>query len=149
MADKKTKKDLFTEVKAVLAASNVANKEELMKFIDHELELLDKKAGNTSKKKEDSQNEIFVAILDAMEKFETPVSVYQLLKESPELESYTEGKEVKEMTLQKLTSMVTKLVKSGDIIRTEEKKKAYFSLPKSQAVDTMTDGEENEVSEVE
>ena len=45
MTNKKTKKDLFLEVREV-----VTGNEELVAFVDHELELLNKKAGTKSTK---------------------------------------------------------------------------------------------------
>ena len=61
MANKKTKKDLFLEVREV-----VAGNEELVAFIDHELELLNKKTSTKSTKVNEEQVALMEKIVNAL-----------------------------------------------------------------------------------
>ena len=92
----------------------------LMEFIDHELELLSKK--NSADKKPTAQqtaNEgIKTAIVEGME----PNRLYtitEIIKEIPECA---------DMTNQRVSALVRQLVDAGKVKRTEDKRKAYFSL---------------------
>ena len=68
-----------------------------------------------------------------------PVTITEMMTDA-RLASYEEegkdGSVTVAMTNQKLSSMVKKLVDAGEVIRTEEKKKAYFSLPKAEGEPT-------------
>ena len=61
MTNKKTKRDLFLEVREV-----VAGNEELVAFVDHELELLDKKTSTKSTKVNEEQVALMEKIVNAL-----------------------------------------------------------------------------------
>ena len=91
-----------------------------VKFIDHELELLNKK--NSAEKKPTAQqtaNEgIKTAIIEGME----PNRLYtigELIKEIPECAEFSTSK---------VSALVRQLKEAGLVKRTEDKRKAYFSL---------------------
>lgn len=117
---KMTKKEKFAIVRSIVETSNHANAEMLIEFIDHEVELLTRK--NTSEKKPTAkqvansvvQNEI----LNCME-FGKLYTVGELMKTVPALDGVSN---------QYATSQVRALVNAGSLVRTEEKRKAYFSL---------------------
>lgn len=133
---KMTKKDWFEVLKGIMEKSDYADKAGAIAFIDHEVELLDKKSG---KSKETKTKKAHGAILDAIKAVladqTKPVTITEMMTDE-RLASYEEegkdGAVTVAMTNQKLSSMVKKLVDAGEVIRTEEKKKAYFSLPKAE-----------------
>ena len=112
---KMTKVDYFKQIKA-----NYALTEDEVKFIDHEIELLAKK--NSAEKKPTAQqiaNEgIKTAIVDNME----PNRLYtigELTKEIPGCGEFSTSK---------MSALLRQLVEGGKVKRTEDKRKAYFSL---------------------
>lgn len=132
-----TKKDMFNLLDALVLASGHEEKAALHNFILHEIELLNKKTSKAKEAKEKGVNEdIAVLALDILKDFGEPVTVTEMMTDS-RLKDFTYevkvkgGTETKVLTNQKLSSIVSKLEKEGMIIRTEEKKKAYFSIPKT------------------
>ena len=124
---KMTKKEMFTEILAL-----VKDNKEMTEFIEHEIKLLDKKKANGSKKAQANKdanlklaNELFVALKE----LDKPVTISEFQKES------TSG--VATLSNQKISSLLRTLIADGLVVRTEEKKKAYFS-----AVDTDEEVEE-------
>ena len=121
---KMTKKEMLTEILAL-----VKDNKEMTEFIEHEIELLDKKKANGSKKAQANKdanlklaNELFVALKE----LDKPVTISEFQKES------TSGVAI--LSNQKISSLLRTLIADGLVVRTEEKKKAYFSV-----VDTDTD----------
>lgn len=111
-----TKREKFEMIKAI---PEVAANEMLVEFIDHELELLAKK--NASDKKPTAQqtaNEgIKEAILNAME----PNRLYTVTEIQKEVD------ECAELSNQRVSALMRQLKDDGKVVRTEEKRKAYFS----------------------
>lgn len=109
----KTKREYFTELKGI-----VANDSELVAFIDHELELLDKK--NSAPKNPTAkqvENEKFKdIILDGMG--DKAMTVSEIQKDV--LGAY-------ELSNQRVSAIVKQLVEDNSLVRTVEKRKAYFS----------------------
>lgn len=114
--NKLTKKDKFALLKKIPA---VAENSVLVEFIDHEIELLEKK--NSAEKKPTAQqtaNEaIKTAIVNGMEKGRK-YTITDLIKSIPECA---------DLTNQRVSSLVRQLVPTS-IKRVEEKRKAYFVL---------------------
>lgn len=118
MADVKkvTKRDNFN---ALLDIEAVKADEALVAFIEHEIELLDKK--NSADKKPTATQvankgikETIVASMEAGKKY----TVTELLKAL--------GNE--ELTNQKVSSLLRQLIGEGAVVKTEDKRKSYFSL---------------------
>ena len=116
--NKITKAQKFAMLKEIPA---VAENALLMEFIDHELELLAKK--NASDKKptaaqvaNEGTKDIILAVLTASGK---PMTVTDMMKSNAELG---------ELSNQRITTLVTQLVKAEVVLRTVEKGKAYFSI---------------------
>ena len=114
---KLTKKDKFT---ALLNLAEVKANPSLVEFITHEIELLDKK--NSAEKKPTAQqtanDSIKVAILDNMEEGKK-YTITDLIKTVPECA---------DLTNQRVSALVRQLVDDKVVVRTEDKRKAYFSL---------------------
>lgn len=116
MTKKMTKKDYFNMLKAI---PEVAQNEILMNFIDHEIELLEKK--NSSEKKPTAQqkaNEGFKAkIVEVLKAHKDPMTITEIQKADAELG---------EMSNQRVSALVRQLKDEGLVERIEDKKKAYF-----------------------
>ena len=114
---KPTKRDHFA---TLLALAEVQAKPELVEFITHEVELLEKK--NASDKKPTAQqtanDAIKVAIVGGMVKG-TRYTITDLIKTSPECA---------DLTNQRVSALIRQLSDEGKVVRTEDKRKAYFSL---------------------
>ena len=137
-----TKKDNFATVIAIVEASKAENKADLLAFLNHEVELLDKKSGKGKATPTQAANAVTLNVIkEVLGGLDKPVTITELLTDA-RLQSYTEttkdGDKVLAMTNQKLSSLVKKLVDAGEVVRTEDKKKAYFSL----AVADTTESEE-------
>lgn len=101
----------------------VANNPMLAEFIAHEQELLAKK--NTAEKKPTAQQEanatIKAGVLAEMEANPNQLfTVSELLKKVPNLPDT--------MTNQRMSALVRQMVDAGQVKRTEDKRKAFFSL---------------------
>ena len=92
----------------------------LSEFIAHEVELLNKK--NSAEKKPTAQQtanaDISAAILVGME-HNRLYTVTEIIKEIPACS---------ELTNQRVSALLRQLVEAGKVKRTEDKRKAYFSL---------------------
>ena len=110
-----TKRDYFT---AILSKYPLTADEQA--FIEHELELLAKK--NASDKKPTAQQVANEGIKAAIVAGMTPNRLYtitELQKEIPECA---------EMSNQKVSALVRQLKDAGLVVKTEDKRKSYFSL---------------------
>ena len=116
-SQKLTKAQKYAMLKAIPA---VAENSVLVEFIEHEMELLAKK--NSAEKKPTAQqtaNEgIKSAIVEGMEKGKK-YTITELIKSVPACA---------DLTNQRVSNLVRQLVTEGKVVRTEEKRKAYFSL---------------------
>ena len=125
MAEKKiTKKDNFMEIRALIVKAEMledSKKEQYLAFIDHELELLDKKASSkSSSKNTKEQEELMTKIVNALQEIGEPVTISDLQKQNKEMSEYSN---------QKLSAMLKKLVDNEKtVIKTIDKKKSFFSL---------------------
>ena len=116
MANKMTKKDYFVELREFIEDSYMENKLDMLAFIDHEIELLDKKHTSTKPSKKSEENsKIHDVIVNALQIAGTPLTITELQKNVPELAEYT---------CQKLSAIMNhSTVITKEII----KKKSYFS----------------------
>ena len=114
MAKKMTKVEMFKALKENYALSNAE-----IEFIDHEIELLEKKNGNRKPTKAQEENEgIKSAILEGMVEGKA-YTITDLIKTIPELA---------DLTNQRVSALVRQLKENGAVLRKEEKGKAYFTL---------------------
>ena len=112
---KPTKRDNFT---ALLKLSEVKADPKLVEFITHEIDLLDRK-NTVDKKPTKTQQEneaIKTTVLSAMES-DRLYSISEMLKEFPVC---------KDMSNQKLSSLVRQMVLDKQVERVEDKRKAFF-----------------------
>lgn len=117
MATKMTKRDYFNEIRAI-----VIDNQELVDFIDHELELLAKKSKSGSKKPTERQleNEALKAeIMVALTEADTMLNIKEIVAVIPALEK---------LSNQRITHLLTPLVNEGKLVKTYVKKVPYFSV---------------------
>ena len=111
---KMTKRDYFT---AILTKYPLTDAEKA--FVEHELELLEKK--NSSEKKPTAQQVANEGIKAAIVAGMTPNRLYtvtEIQKEIPECA---------ELSNQRISALLRQMI-GNEIVRTEDKRKAYFSL---------------------
>ena len=118
---KMTKNDMCVAIAETIKAMEVENKAEMLNFIDHEVELLNRKSGKSGQTKTQKENEVLKAqLLDAFAKMEKPVSISEFQEKSNE--------PVAQLTNQKLSALLNQLVKAEIMVKTIEKKKSYFAI---------------------
>jgi len=112
MTEKKiTKKDYFMQLLEI-----VGDSDELTSFINHEIELLDKKNLTKSVKVLEKDKEIVSKILE-------------VLQDNKNLKCTEIAKTLEyEYSAQKISAMLKKLVDSGKVERTTEKRVSYFNI---------------------
>ena len=114
MANKITKKEMFTMIKA-----QVKDNAEMVAFIDHEIELLDKKASNKKATKTQEANVGIKSTILAVLEGGKPMTVTEMQGASAELG---------ELSNQKVSALVRQLVEAGKVVKTIDKKVSRFSL---------------------
>ena len=121
MANKKTKREFFGEIREIVKENT-----ELVEFIDHELELLDKKTSAKSTKVNTEQVELMKKIVDALKEIGRSVTISELQKENAEMAEYSN---------QKLSAMLKKLVDNKQVTKMIDKKKSYFMVAETPEVE--------------
>jgi len=111
-----TKREYFAQIREL-----VADNEELVAFIDHEVELLNRKSATPRKPtKAQQENAVFKAnILEALEKVGKPVSIKELVAECPSLAG---------LTNQRITHLLTALIADDKVAKEYVKKVPFFFL---------------------
>ena len=126
---KVTKKDMFTAILALIAETTPENAEVLTKFVENEIALLDKRAANKTATKTQKENEVIkTLILDTLTEIDKPVTISEMQAFSADLAVYTN---------QKLSALLTQMKSEGNVVKTVEKKKSYFSVnsPAAKVID--------------
>ena len=117
MAEKKiTKKEMF---EMLLEIGEVAENETLVNFINHEIELLKKKASKSSSKRTDVNVALKAQLLEELTQIGKAVTISEFMKLSEIVKE-------KELSNQKVSSLFSQM-KDDTIDRTVIKGKAYFS----------------------
>ena len=124
MEKKFTKRNALT---LMLTLSEVKADARLVAYCENELKLLDKKNVASGEKKlteKQTQNETYkVAILDYLNEVSPAHKSISEIWENVSVLS-----ECKEMTGQRISALLTQLIKAEKVIRVEEKRKAYFKV---------------------
>ena len=124
MAEKKiTKRDMFNEIiKMVNGEQMSVSSQAVIDFANHEIELLNKKSSSSSGKQTKTQleNESYKEIiLETLKTADKPITISELMGKS---------ETIAELSNQRVSAMLSQLRKAEKIVRTYEKKKAYFSI---------------------
>lgn len=116
LTSKMTKRDYFNAIRAI-----VIDNQELVNFIDHEIELLNRKSSTKRKPTErQTENEgLKNLIIETLMKEDTLMSIPDLQEAIPELA---------DLKTQRVSALLIALRKEKKVKRTYIKKVAYFSL---------------------
>ena len=118
MVNKKmTKRDYFNEL---LAIAEVKENKAMVDFINHELELLEKKNASKSSAETKTQKENASIKENLLNEMASGVK-YTISDMQKELPCCAE------LTNQKISALVRQLIAENLVVRTEDKRKAYFS----------------------
>lgn len=112
---KKTKKVYFTEILEIVKGNS-----DLENFVNHEIELLDKKNLSKAPTKVQIENEsIKETILEVLTNSDKKMTITDIQNANETLSVYSN---------QKISALLTQLINENKVVRTLEKKKAYFSV---------------------
>lgn len=112
---KVTKKEMFEMLKGV---AGVAENDDMVAFIDHEIELLNKKSANKKATKTQEENVgIKAEIMAVLTADGATVTDIQ-----------TKSATLSALSNQRVSALLRQLVESGKVAKTVDKKKSYFSL---------------------
>ena len=114
MEKKITKKEMFALIK-----EQVKDNAEMIAFLEHEIELLNKKKGSANSKKAEEIKPEFDLILSVLAQCEKPVRVDELRAMNSELGL---------LSNQKVSARLRVLDEQGKVVKTIEKKVSYFSI---------------------
>ena len=111
-----TKREMFTAIRTV-----VADNAEMAEFINHEIELLNRKSSAVRKPtKNQLENEGFKAdIVDYLKDADAPKTIKELQTAIPSLA---------DLTNQRITHLLTDLVKAETLTKNYVKKTPYYSV---------------------
>lgn len=110
-----TKREMFAHIASVNSADA-----EIVDFCNHQIELLDtRKVSKTPTKTQKANEGLIEQIALDLAKFDKSVTVTELLAGGEGLEG---------LSNQKVSALLRKMVESGQVVKTMEKKKALFSL---------------------
>lgn len=118
MANKMTKRDYFAMIKAELPKTS-ANYSAMTEFIDHEIELLDKKS--TSRKLTPAQ-------IENEKRMEALITELEFNKRYTITEMREKTEAFKGLSSQRATALVGIMINQNKLVREMEKGVAYFSL---------------------
>ena len=119
---KMTKRDYF----AILRASypeDAANYKDVIAFIDHEVELLDRK--NSGERKPTATQQMNAVIKERILDFMKPNRLYTVTEIQKGVE-VPEG--VDELSNQKVSALLRQLDDAGKVVKTVDKRKTFYSL---------------------
>ena len=121
MEKKITKREYFAQVKTIVQASGVANTDEIVAFIDHEIELLNKKSATRTKaeKENDALNVTLIEKITEVLAGGKKMTVTEIMKSDVGLVEYSN---------QKISAVLKKMVDNGSVVRVTEKGKSIFYL---------------------
>lgn len=114
---KLTKKDLFGQARELAVANS---REDLVAFIDHEIELLNKKASTSKESQTQKEN---LVIMDKLYNELANIGRAVTISEFQANSEYAST-----LSNQKISALFKKMKEAGKIVKTTEKKKSYFSI---------------------
>ena len=125
MEKKITQKEVYNAIIAKLNGEDTElTVEQMVEFVEGRIALLDKKSASKKPTKTQVANEgMKDTIITILTEMGTPVTASSILTDN-RIESGT--------SLPKVVSLLTSLVKEGKVVRTTDKRKAYFSVPEEE-----------------
>jgi hypothetical protein len=116
---KMTKKDYFAQLVGIVEGAEVDNKTELLDFITHEVELLNKKNSRSGKPtaRQVENEKIKTSIMTILE-CGKPLTVTQIMTALND----------SSLSNQRVSALLTQLKDNKEVVRTVEKKVAFYSI---------------------
>lgn len=126
-----TKREYFDALIKFVSKMNAENfPEGTLDFLKNEAELLDKRAAQKDASIK-ATNGLTDTVLEVLGDFGKAVTLTEMLTDDRlKMVTVVEGNKTvqKPLSVQRLSALMKKLKDNGKVVRTEEKKKAYFSL---------------------
>ena len=123
MEKKITKKEMFLQVIALAQGEEISvSVDEIMEFARHEIDLLNKKANSKSKKEKanDAENiRLSDLILEVLLNSEKALTISEIMVKNDDLGA---------LSNQKVSALMKKLVDGGQVVKTVNKGRSYFSV---------------------
>ena len=122
MEKKMTKKEMFAQVIAMAQGKEITvSADEIVAFAQHEVELLEKKAGAKSKKEvaTDAENARLMEVIMGVLSADKVLTISEVMALDAELG---------ELSNQKVSALMKKLVDAGRVKKGTEKRKSVLSL---------------------
>ena len=118
---KVTKKEMFGRLIGIVenAAMSEDEMNEIIEFLNHEIELVSKKR-NTQTKVQKANVALIEKVYEAIAEADKEVSIAEIYEMVRDVEGITSAN--------KVNALVKKLKDKGRVVRTENKKKAFFSI---------------------
>ena len=107
-------------VAEIIRGTENPNKEMLLEFVAHEVELLSKKKSTGQTKTQKENEELKIQLLEALGELGKPVTVSEFMAQSTSA--------VATLSNQILSALLRQLVVAGKVVKTTEKKKSYFAV---------------------
>ena len=112
-----TKKDNYNELLGIVTE---LNRTDLVDFINHEIELLNKRASRTSLTKTQKENlELVEVIYETLVNLDKAVTIAEITEANEALSN---------LSNQKVSALLKKLVDAKRVVKVVEKGKTYFSV---------------------
>ena len=111
-----TKKERFEALKAM-----VADNEEMVNFLNREIELLSRKRTSVNSKAKLESEARAEAVYNALAEIGEPVTVSELMR-------VTSNETVQTFTSQRITALIRKLIEVGRVTKTADKKVSRFAV---------------------
>ncbi len=111
-------------ISEIVEHSSHKNKIDILNFVAHEIELLDRKRDRLNDKKAIENREIKSTIINVLKDAKKPLTISEMLAD-PQLATYGENKE--SITSRKLAFVALQLANDKIITRTEFEKKVHYS----------------------
>ena len=120
---KVTKREYFAQLREV-----VKDNPELVAFIDHEVELLDRKnSANTQTKTQKENGSVAEMLVAELVKLGKPTTITDLMNASEVIANFR-LENGNPLSNQKISAIFKQLVEAGKLVKVTEKKKSYFSV---------------------
>ena len=120
MTNKPTKKDNFNTLIAIVSNQDRADRNELLTFLHHEIELLDKKTESKKPTAKQKENEgIKRAILAVLRTSEKGMTIPEIQSTAPALAEHSS---------QKMSALLRLLKEDGCVTSEKVKNKTYFKV---------------------
>lgn len=123
MEKKMTQKMQFMNI---IDFANEYGREDIVKFCEERIEVLDRRSANKTMTKTQKENEVLMeTIVEVLTSLAKPSTISEIQAADERLQFDAEGKPI---TNQKMSALLKQLVDTDKVVKVIEKRKAYFSI---------------------